>query len=135
MAWATTGTTDDDRERMLGRHTTRVHMVEYAWLARIQTAQVFAYRFHAAEFKPYGSAQDPHALVAEHPVVPLGPAEPVGDLLALHEAARIEVRLTHSLWSWWEAVSTSTLGFSGVRLRNASRSRAPEAWPEGSAGR
>jgi hypothetical protein len=119
MAWVTTGTTDADRQRVLGPHATRVHMVEYAWLQRIQTAQVFAYRFDAAEFKPFGSAADPHAFVARHPVCPLGPAELIGDLLALHEAAQIEVRLTHSLWPWWEAVITTSVGFSGIRLRNA----------------
>ena len=47
MAWATPGTTDADRHRIPGPHTTRVHMVEYAWLRRIQTAQIFAYRFDA----------------------------------------------------------------------------------------
>lgn len=119
MAWVTAQTTDADRQRVLGSHPTRVHMVEYAWLQRIQTAQVFAYRFDAAEFKPYNGALDAHAFVAQHPVLPLGPAEPVGDLLALHEAAQIELRLTHSLWPWWEAVMTTTVGFSGIRLRNA----------------
>ena len=76
MAWTTTVTTEVDRQRILGPHTARVHMVEFAWLQRIQTAQVFAYRFDAAEFESCGSAGDPHAFVAEHPVCPLGPAEP-----------------------------------------------------------
>lgn len=119
MAWVTTETTDADRQRVLGPHTTRVHMVEYSWLQRIQTAEVFAYRFDAADFEPYGSERDPHAFVAQHPVRPLGPAEPVGDLLALHEAAQIEVRLTNSVWPWWEAVIAATVGFSGIRLQNA----------------
>jgi hypothetical protein len=123
MAWVTTLTTDADRQRVLGPHTTRVHMVEYAWLQRIRTAQVYAYRFDAADFEPYGDEWDPHAFVARHPVRPLGPAEPVGDLLALHEAAQIEMRLTHSLWPWWEVVTTTTVGFSGIRLRSAHGSR------------
>lgn len=121
MAWVGAGTIDADRLRVLGPHTARVHVVEYGWLERIQAARVFAYRFDAAEFEPYGSAADPHAFVAAHPVRPLGPAEPVGDLLALHEAARIELRLAPVLWPWWEAVITTTLGFSGIRLRNARR--------------
>lgn len=119
MAWVTPATTDADRQRVLGRHAARVHMVEYRWLRRIRTVRLFAYRFDAADFVPYGDPGQPHAFVAERPVRPLGPAEPVGDLLALHEAAQIELRLTHSLWPWWDTVTTSTVGFSGIRLRNA----------------
>lgn len=119
MAWVVADTTDADRERVLGPHATRVHMIEYAWLKRVQAAQVFVYRFAAAEFEPYGDTLNPHAFVARHAVVPLGPPEPIGDLLALHEAAQIEVRLGHSLLPWWRAVTASTVGFSGIRLRNA----------------
>ena len=59
------------------------------------------------------------AFVATTEVEPLGPAEPVGDLLALHEQAGIELRLVASLHPWWEQVITSSVGFSGIRLRNA----------------
>ena len=45
--------------------------------------------------------------------------EPVGDLLALHEQAGIQLRVLPSLWGFWDAVSASSLGFSGIRLRNA----------------
>ncbi len=116
----TARTTDADRERILGPQATRVHTIEYAWLKSVQASHVFAYRFDAAEFEPYGDKLDPHAFVARHPVLPLGPPEPIGDLLALHEAAQIEMRLAPSLWPWWEAVIESTVGFSGIRLRNAS---------------
>lgn len=119
MAWVTTGTTHADRQRILGPGTVRVHMVEYDWLHRIQQVRLFAYRFDAADFEPYGDELDPHAFVARHPVRPLGPAEPVGDLLAMHEAAEIEIRLAHSLRPWWKAVITTTVGFSGIRLQNA----------------
>jgi hypothetical protein len=121
MAWVTPETTDTDRERVLGPQATRVHTVEYAWLRRLETAEVFAYRCDAADFEPYGDGPDPHAFVARHPVLPLGPPEPIGDLLALHEAAQIELRLVHSLWPWWDTVIRSTVGFSGIRLRNATR--------------
>jgi hypothetical protein len=46
----------------------------------------------------------------------------VGDLLALHEAAGIELRLMTNLWEFWDAIVASTLEFSGIRLANA-RSR------------
>ena len=120
MAWLTATTSEGDRCRVLGSANTRVHLVEYAWLQRIQSAQVFAYRFDEAEFEPYGAVGDPHAFVARHPVRPLGPSEPVGDLMELHEQAGIEFRLASSLWPWWHEVITSSVGFSGIRLRNAS---------------
>lgn len=52
MAWLAPSTTEADRDRILGPTTSRVHLVEYAWLQPIQAARVFAYRFDAAEFEP-----------------------------------------------------------------------------------
>jgi hypothetical protein len=119
MAWSTPGTTETDRLLILGPSATRVHLIEHGWLRRVQTTALFAYRFDAADFEPYGHPADPHAYVARHPVCPLGPPEPVGDLLSLHRRAGIEVRLVESLWPWWSAVTASSVGFSGIRLGNA----------------
>jgi hypothetical protein len=58
-------------------------------------------------------------MVATTAVTPLGPAEPVGDLLALHEAAGIQFRLVPNLWAFMDEIAASTLRFSGIRLRNA----------------
>jgi hypothetical protein len=120
-AWIGPGTTDDDRERILGTGSgDRVHAVEYAWLERIRTTQLYAYRFAADDFRPFPSdSATPHAHVATETVVPLGPAEPVGDLLALHEAAHIQLRVLADLRPFWDAVTGSTLEFSGIRLANA----------------
>ena len=52
-------------------------------------------------------------------MAPLGPAEPVGDLLELHAAAGIQLRVLDNLWPFWDAVISSTLGFSAIRMRNA----------------
>jgi hypothetical protein len=43
----------------------------------------------------------------------------VGDLLALHAEAGIELRVLPHLQDLWAAVITSTVGFSGIRLRHA----------------
>ncbi len=119
LAWVEPSTTDADRLRVLGPSATRVHLIEYGWLTALQTVRLYAYRFDAADFTPYDDGGVPHAQVADHPVVPLGPAEPVGDLLALHDDAGIELRLASSIRPWWGAVITSTVGFSGIRLGNA----------------
>ena len=131
MAWSTTSTTASDRLRVLGPSASRVHMIEYAWLQRVQAAELFAYRFSASGFDPYGDPSSPHALVARSPVRPLGPPYPLGDLLALHQAAGIEVRLVDSLWPWWDVVVTTSVGFSGIRLANSRGSKGPTGAPGG----
>ncbi|WP_433274129.1 DUF6886 family protein [Actinosynnema sp. CS-041913] len=112
MTWTTPDTTPDDRA-WLGPH--RVHAIEYGWLRRLQAVTLYAYRFDAAAFRPFGDA----AHVATGPVDPLGPPERVGDLLDLHEQSGIELRLLPDLWPFWDDVTHRTLGFSGIRLRNA----------------
>jgi hypothetical protein len=119
MAWVEPGTTDDDRRALLGPGARRVHVIEYGWLTSMQQTRLFAYRFDARDFRPYSSGPSSHAFVADHSVVPLGPPDQVPDVLALHEQAGIQLRLVHSIWPWWRAVTESTLGFSGIRLRNA----------------
>jgi hypothetical protein len=122
MAWAVPGLTSDaDRDRILGPgggH--RVHAVEYGWLDALRTTALYGYRLPKAKFQPFpNSGKRPHAWVSEEPVTPLGPPEPVGDLLRLHEEAGIQLRVLNNLWPFWDAVTTSTLAFSGIRLANA----------------
>ena len=119
MAWVRAGTTDSDRVRIIGAGCgARVHAIEYGWLEAMRTVRLFAYRLHANRFRPFGTPY-PHAHVAVEPVEPLGPPEPVGDLLACHAEAGIQLRVLSNLWPFWDAVITSTVGFSGIRLRNA----------------
>ncbi|GAB3880380.1 hypothetical protein GCM10029964_034700 [Kibdelosporangium lantanae] len=119
MAWVTPGTTGADRDRIIGVGSgDRVHAIEYRWLEALRTVTLYAYRLPAASFTPFGTPE-PNAHVAVDPVVPLGPAEPVGDLLRLHEEAGIQLRVLANLWPFWDAVITSTLDFSGIRMRNA----------------
>ncbi len=117
LAWARPDTTPEDRQALLGT-ARRVHAIEYAWLPRLLSTVLYAYRFDAADFVPFG-APVPNAHVATVPVRPLGPPEAVGSLLAAHEAAGIELRVLPNLWPYWNRVIASTLGFSGIRLRNA----------------
>ncbi|MFG1644669.1 DUF6886 family protein [Amycolatopsis sp. NPDC049252] len=119
MAWATPSTADADRDRILGPGGgDRVHAIEYGWLEPMRSTRLFAYRLDASAFRPFGSPVS-HALVATSEVVPLGPPEPVGDLLGLHEEAGIQLRVLPNLWPFVDAAAESTLGFSGIQLRNA----------------
>ena len=119
MAWVRAGTTHADRAGIIGAGCgERVHAIEYSWLDAMRTARLFVYRLPADRFRPFGTP-DPHAHVAVEPVAPLGPPEPVGDLLECHAEANIQLRVLNNLWPFWDAVITSTAGFSGIRLRNA----------------
>ena len=121
MAWATAATTEDDRMRILGPGGgERVHAIEHRWLERMLETRLFAYRFDARDFVEFGEPV-PHAHVSQVSVTPPGPPEPVGNLVDLHAQAGIQLRCLPTLFGFWEAVVSSTLGFSGIRLRNASR--------------
>ncbi|MDY7084486.1 MAG: hypothetical protein SYR96_05215 [Actinomycetota bacterium] len=122
MAWVEDATSDVDRERIVGAGCgVRVHAVEFGWLEAMRTVKLFAYRLPAAPFRVIGAER--HAMVATETVEPLGPPEKVGDLFALHAAAGIQLRVLPSLWPFWDEVTRSTLGFSGIRLRNARRAK------------
>jgi hypothetical protein len=119
MAWVGETTSDADRDRIIGAGCgDRVHAVEYRWLDAMRTTRLYAYRLPADRFRPFGMPE-PHAHVAVEPVEPLGPAEPVGDLFQCHADAGIQLRVLDNLWPFWDAVITSTVLFSGIRLRNA----------------
>jgi hypothetical protein len=119
MAWANPTTTRADRDRILGPGGgDRVHAIEYGWLAAMRSVRLYAYRLPAAEFHPIGTPV-PNAHVSTRAVEPLGEPEPVGDLLRLHEECGIQLRVLNNLWPYWDAVVTTTMSFSGIRLRNA----------------
>lgn len=94
----------------------RVHAIEWAWLPRLRDTTLYRYAMPVEPFRVSDAAAGYH--VAEQPVRPLR-VEPVGDLLATHAAAGIELRLTSSLWTLSDAVVVSGLAFSMIRMRNA----------------
>jgi hypothetical protein len=119
LAWVTAQTGAADRERIIGvGRGERVHAIEYAWLDAMRTVRLFAYRLPADKFRPLGEPT-PHAWVASETIEPLGPPDPVGDVISLHHHAGIQLRVLPSLTEFWAAVKGATLGFSGIRLHNA----------------
>jgi hypothetical protein len=119
MAWMLPSTTAGDRDLVFGPGINqRVHTVEFGWLDAIIRCELFVYRLPADRFVPV-EGDAPHAVVSVEQVRPAGPPEPVGDLLALHQAAGIELRVLDNLWPWWDRVISTSVGFSGIRLANA----------------
>jgi hypothetical protein len=116
--WADSATSGEDVERFLGGDRgRRVHVVEPSWLPRLRTMRVVSYRLPEATF-----VQDEDRFwISSRPVEPLEQVE-LGDLVARHDAAGIELRIELRLLAFWDTVVSSTLGFSGIRLRNAGTS-------------
>ena len=113
--WADAATLPGDAERLLGG-SSRVHAIEEIWIERMRTTDVFAYRLPETAFELHPDIGG--YWVSRETVDPLE-VTPLGDLVALHDAAEIELRVLPNLWPLWNEVVASTLEFSGMRLRNA----------------
>jgi len=95
---------------------TRMHAMEAAWLERLRACTVYAYVFDAAPFQL--RTREAGYWAATETIRPLSVA-PIGDLLALHAAANIELRIVPNLWPVIDAIIASGLEFSISRSRNA----------------
>jgi hypothetical protein len=114
--WPGPATTPEDRERFFGQGAaSRVHVIESGWLSRMRACRLYAYRLPAAAFRPHEVGG---YWVADEPVDAIDQVV-IDDLLGRHAGAGIELRVTPSLWPFWRRVTSSTVEFSGSRLRNA----------------
>lgn len=114
--WACSTTTQEDRERFFGQSdATRIHVIETDWLDRIRECRLYAYRLPVDGFSPHEVGG---YWVATQPVEAVEQIM-IDDLLDRHASARIELRVTPSIWPFWRRVADSTVSFSGSRLRNA----------------
>jgi hypothetical protein len=113
--WAESGTTEEDVRRFLGGDRgRRVHLVEPGWLEPMRTCRVVAYQMPEQTFVE----DDDRFWISAEAVEPLELVE-LGDLVARHERAGIELGTEGDLLHLWDEVIGSTLGYSGIRLRNA----------------
>jgi hypothetical protein len=118
--WPVTTTTAEDRERFFGQSAAaRIHVIEGGWLERMRECRLYAYRLPDRSFRPHvvgGYWVADEVVDAIDRVV-------VDDLTGRHARARIELRVTPSLWPFWQRVASSTVEFSGSRLRNTAPHR------------
>jgi hypothetical protein len=112
--WAVPTTSDDDVRRLLdGDRQRRVHVVEPEWLEPMRATRVVAYRLPEKTFERWD-----RFWISRVPVEPIEIVD-LGDLVARHEQAGIELRLEPDLLRLWDDVIGSSLDYSGIRLRNA----------------
>ncbi len=103
-------------EERFGTTAPRLHAVEAAWLERMRTVDLYRYDLPATTCRRWEEASG--QWISRVEVVPSG-VEPVGDLLALHEQAGIELRVVESLRPLRELAVSDDWDFSIVRMRNA----------------
>jgi hypothetical protein len=99
-----------------GTEATRICAFESGWFDRVRATRLFRYTFDAGAFLPWDQADGQYvAAEALHPVRVDG----MDDLLALHAAVNVELRMTPLLGALLDQVLEAGLPFSCVRLRNA----------------
>ncbi|CAN5478345.1 hypothetical protein BH10ACT2_BH10ACT2_19740 [soil metagenome] len=94
----------------------RVHAIETDWLDRMSSTVVYRYELDAADFGPWEDASG--QWICDHEIAPLSVA-PIGDLLALHRKAGIELRVVNLLWPLRDLAHRGPWDFSTVRMGNA----------------
>jgi hypothetical protein len=101
--------------RLLGS-STAVVAVEHAWLARLRSARLYCYQLPPDTFESRDSCAG--YFVSRAPVVPLD-VRVIDDCLSELIRRGVEVRVMSNLWHLRDAVVSSTLQFSIIRMRSA----------------
>ncbi|MBS0469534.1 MAG: hypothetical protein JSR60_00580 [Proteobacteria bacterium] len=115
--WANDRPLSDIGRTLLGMGAVnRMHAIETVWLDRMRACTMYVYRFDPAPFAVYN--RDAGYYATTETVRPLS-VEPIGDLLALHANAGIELRIVPKLWPVIDAIVASGLDFSIIRKANA----------------
>jgi hypothetical protein len=122
-----------DVERLLGS-SPAVIAVESAWLERLRSCRLYSYHLPAETFECIDECAG--YFVSRRPVVPTR-VQVVDDLLAALLGSGVELRFVPDLWPLRDAVISSTLRFSMIRMRNAlprqPTNPAPQLSPSGDA--
>src|SRR5262245_59191997 len=108
-------TTRADVDRFLGS-SPAVVAVESAWLKRLRSCRLYCYHLPPETFACIDECAG--YFVSREPVVPTG-VQVVDDLLVTLLERGVELRFVPDLWALRDAVVTSTLQFSLIRMRNA----------------
>ena len=108
-------TTANDIDRFLG-HSRAVVAVESGWFKRIQSCRLVCYHLSPETFECLDECAG--YFVSRVPVVPKH-VEVFDDLIGELLRRGVELRFMEDLWGLRDAVASSTLQFSIIRMRNA----------------
>jgi hypothetical protein len=113
--YAGPGTAAADVERFLGS-SPAVIAVEGAWLERLRSCRLYRYHLPPETFECLDECAG--YFVSRRPVVP-AQVQVIEDVLAALLSGGVELRFLPDLWPLRDAVVSSTLRFSVMRMRNA----------------
>jgi hypothetical protein len=114
-------TTTEDVDRFLGE-SNAVVAVEAGWFERIRRGRLFCYHLPPENFECVDACAG--YFVSRVPVAPER-VEVFDDLIAELLKRDVEVRFAPELWTLRDAVVSSTLEFSLIRMRNAAARTVP----------
>jgi hypothetical protein len=115
--WANDATQQSRLSDRFASAAARLHAAPLAWLDAVGSCTLFEYRFDPAPFTPWPEAEG--QWVTSETVEPVA-VEAVGDLLARHIDAGVELRFVDDLAPLRDAVLEAGLPFSIVRYRSES---------------
>ena len=106
-----------DKEKFIGDSSARhIIIVESGWYQRIKETQLYCYEFLNDGFVLVDECAGYY--VSYQQVIPFA-VTPVNDIMTELLSRNVELRFTPSLIQLADAVSTSSLNFSIIRMRNA----------------
>ena len=115
-AWPRNSTERVTFENVFCTDAPRVHGIESKWLEAVRSTVLFRYTLPSESFVPWSEASG--QWISEMEVEP-SEVLAVGDLLACHVAAQVELRITPDLWPLHDLAKSDLWDFSNVRMSNA----------------
>lgn len=115
--WASTSAQQELLEERFDTDAARICAVESGWLDRIRACELYRYEFDMADFRP---ENQPGHFVAVQTVEPVARVR-LDDLLGMHAAAGVELRLAPKLGHLVDRILDSGLPYHLVRLRDIRR--------------
>jgi hypothetical protein len=113
--YAGTETSAEDAERFLGS-SLAVVAVESGWMDRIRACRLYCYQLPEDSFDCLDACAGYY--VSRSAVIP-SRMDVIDDVLGELARRRVEARFMPDLWALRDAVVSSTLQFSVIRMRNA----------------
>lgn len=114
--WPLPTTIQDDIDRFFSYVAARIVIaIEAAWLERVQTTQLFRYVMPEEDFEPL---HDYGGYISRRTITPTA-VEPMGNLVREMLGANVELRICSSLLPLAHTLTSTSLHWSLIRMRNA----------------
>lgn len=119
--WKTDWTNEkDEHEFFSNSKVDKIIVIENQWLEQLRNTKLYVYFFAEEKFNLFEEAKTAGYYISSEEIVPIK-VEPVGDLMERILSKKVELRFTPDLFPIKNRVASSTLDFSIIRFRNATK--------------